>query len=193
MPQPGVVIDHVEDLDLGSIGQFPMGDLGLPPLGSWTSRLSSDFDRIGFRDDHTAVTRGQALLRTEGPFVGGQLWLTTDLNILRQDPASPHPRVGTELTSAIPVDANQNPSGAYVNANKMAIAAGVDRNKKELQSDLAYLLREKNGPVRVVHDTHVFGIFLRETWLRLLREAGFEPRAVADPWGREVFVCKKLG
>ena len=57
--------------------------------------------------------------------------------------------------------------------------------------DFAYLLREKNGPVRVVHDTHVFGIFLRETWLRLLREAGFEPRAVADPWGREVFVCKK--
>ena len=59
--------------------------------------------------------------------------------------------------------------------------------------DFAYLLREKNGPVRVVHDTHVFGIFLRETWLQLLREAGFEPRAVADPWGREVFVCKKLG
>jgi len=59
--------------------------------------------------------------------------------------------------------------------------------------DFAYLLREKNGPVRVVHDTHVFGIFLRETWLRLLREAGFEPRAVADPWGREVFVCKKAG
>jgi len=59
--------------------------------------------------------------------------------------------------------------------------------------DFAYLLRERNGPVRVVHDTHVFGIFLRETWLQLLREAGFEPRAVADPWGREVFVCKKLG
>jgi len=57
--------------------------------------------------------------------------------------------------------------------------------------DFAYLLREKNGPVRVVHDTHVFGIFPRETWLRLLQEAGFEPRAVADPWGREVFVCKK--
>jgi len=59
--------------------------------------------------------------------------------------------------------------------------------------DFAYLLRENNGPVRVVHDTHVFGIFPRDTWLRLLRAAGFEPRAVADPWGREVFITTKPG
>ena len=57
--------------------------------------------------------------------------------------------------------------------------------------DFAYLLRERNQPVRVVYDTHVFGIFPRETWLQLLRDAGFEPRAVADPWDREVFICKK--
>ena len=56
--------------------------------------------------------------------------------------------------------------------------------------DFAYLLREGSRPVRVVHDTHVFGIFPRETWLTLLREAGFMPRAVADPWGREVFVAQ---
>jgi len=57
--------------------------------------------------------------------------------------------------------------------------------------DFAYLLRERNQSVRAVHDTHVFGIFPRDTWLRLLREAGFEPRAVADPWGREVFINTK--
>jgi SAM-dependent methyltransferase len=57
--------------------------------------------------------------------------------------------------------------------------------------DFAYLLRERNHPVRVVHDTHVFGIFPRETWLSQLRSAGFEPRAVADPWGREVFISRK--
>jgi SAM-dependent methyltransferase len=54
--------------------------------------------------------------------------------------------------------------------------------------DFAYLLREGRGPVRVVHDTHVFGIFPRRTWLDLLRKAGFEARPVTDPWGREVFV-----
>ena len=55
--------------------------------------------------------------------------------------------------------------------------------------DFSCLLREGRGPVRVVHDTHTFGIFSRETWLQLLRESGFEPRSVVDPWGREVFAC----
>jgi SAM-dependent methyltransferase len=55
--------------------------------------------------------------------------------------------------------------------------------------DFACLLREGKQPVRVVHDTHLFGIFARETWLTLLGDAGFTPRAVADPWGREVFVA----
>jgi trans-aconitate methyltransferase len=52
--------------------------------------------------------------------------------------------------------------------------------------DFAYLLRERSQPVRVVHDTHVFGIFSRDTWLRLLAEAGFDARPAPDPWGREV-------
>ncbi len=54
--------------------------------------------------------------------------------------------------------------------------------------DFAYLLREGHSPVRVVHDHHVFGIFSRGTWLNLLAVAGFHPRAVADSWGREVFI-----
>jgi len=57
--------------------------------------------------------------------------------------------------------------------------------------DFAYLLREDNQPVRAIHDTHVFGIFPRDTWLRLFREAGFEPQVAPDPWGREVFINKK--
>ena len=113
----------------GSFGTGGGGvDLGLPSLGAWTSRFSGDFDRIGFRDDHTSITRGHALLRTGRPLGGGQLWLTSDLNILRQDPASPHPREGAELTSAVPLDANHNPAGAYLNDNKIAVAAGFDRS-----------------------------------------------------------------
>ena len=53
------------------------------------------------------------------------------------------------------------------------------------------LLEVIHQPVRAIHDRHVFGIFPRETWLRLLREVGFEPRAVPDPWGREVFIGRK--
>jgi SAM-dependent methyltransferase len=58
--------------------------------------------------------------------------------------------------------------------------------------DFAYLLREGRGPVRVVHDTHVFGVFPRDTWLRLMRETGFEGKSVTDPWGREVFVARRM-
>jgi SAM-dependent methyltransferase len=57
--------------------------------------------------------------------------------------------------------------------------------------DFAYLLRKGRGPVRVVHDIHVFGIFPRQIWLNLLQDAGFEPRPVTDPWGREVFVGRR--
>ncbi|MFL5482856.1 MAG: TonB-dependent receptor [Gemmatimonadaceae bacterium] len=117
------------DIHGGSFGTGGGGiDLGLPALGAWTSRLSADVDRFGFRDDHTSITRGHALLRTDRPFASGQLWLTSDLNVLRQDPASPHPRVGTDLTLAVPLDANHNPAGAHINDNKIAVAAGFDRN-----------------------------------------------------------------
>jgi SAM-dependent methyltransferase len=37
------------------------------------------------------------------------------------------------------------------------------------------LLREADGTMRSVHDAHRSGLFPRETWLRLLREAGLEP------------------
>ena len=45
-------------------------------------------------------------------------------------------------------------------------------------SDFAYLLREADGSVRVEQDRHMWGLFSRDDWLRLLRGAGFEPTAV---------------
>jgi SAM-dependent methyltransferase len=46
-------------------------------------------------------------------------------------------------------------------------------------TDCAYLLREADGSVRAVQDRHVDGLFSRADWLRLLAEAGFEPRVVS--------------
>ncbi len=59
------------------------------------------------------------------------------------------------------------------------------------RTDFAILLRDRNGDTRVVHDSHVEGIFPRTEWVRLLREAGFEPNIVNDKWGRDVFVAKR--
>ena len=60
-------------------------------------------------------------------------------------------------------------------------------------TEYAFLLREADGSVRVAQDTHVLGLFPRETWLRVLAEAGFQPRSVAevtseDRLPREFFV-----
>lgn len=57
--------------------------------------------------------------------------------------------------------------------------------------DFAYLLRAANGDVQVEHDRHLEGMFGREEWLQLLREVGFQPRIVNDPWQRDLFVAVK--
>jgi SAM-dependent methyltransferase len=64
-------------------------------------------------------------------------------------------------------------------------------------TDYCYMLRERNGAVQVIHDRHIEGVFPRQTWLRLLRDAGFEPRVVPfdhselEPGSYELFVCVK--
>jgi hypothetical protein len=40
--------------------------------------------------------------------------------------------------------------------------------------DFAVLLREPDAPVRLVHDHHVFGLFARDVWLRLITGAGLD-------------------
>ena len=63
--------------------------------------------------------------------------------------------------------------------------------------DFAYLLREADGSVRVEQDRHLCGLFARDDWLRLLSDAGFEPKALPfehselEP-GTELFVGVKL-
>ena len=64
-------------------------------------------------------------------------------------------------------------------------------------TDYAYLLRDNDGSMRVEWDRHVEGLFARAEWLRLLREAGFQPKTVPfdhselEPGSYEIFVCRK--
>jgi hypothetical protein len=61
----------------------------------------------------------------------------------------------------------------------------------------AYLLRDDDGSIRVEWDRHIEGLFARADWLRLLSDAGFEPRVVPfdhselEPGSYEIFVCSK--
>ena len=45
-------------------------------------------------------------------------------------------------------------------------------------ADYTCVMRDRDGSVRVEHDRHIEGLFPRSVWLRLLREAGFEPTVV---------------
>ena len=47
-------------------------------------------------------------------------------------------------------------------------------------TEYAFLLRDPDGSVRVVHETHRLGLFGRDVWLRLLTDAGFEAEAVVE-------------
>ncbi|MDG4823973.1 class I SAM-dependent methyltransferase [Asanoa sp. WMMD1127] len=44
----------------------------------------------------------------------------------------------------------------------------------------AFLLRDETGRCRAVDETHETGLFPTDTWLRLLHEAGYAPRAVTE-------------
>ncbi len=63
-------------------------------------------------------------------------------------------------------------------------------------TEYAFLLREVDGSIRVLHETHRTGLHGREVWLRLLAGAGFEPEAVAEETAderepRELFVGRR--
>ena len=61
------------------------------------------------------------------------------------------------------------------------------------RTDFAIVLRDSRGDTRVVQDCHLEGLFPRTEWLRLLREAGFEPSITIDEWRRDLFVAKRPG
>jgi len=102
-------------------------DFGIPTGGAWKSRASVDLERRGFKDDRTEYKRGHALWRIAKTTEDRSTWLTADVNVLRQDPASPHPREGPALSSAVPLDANHNPADAFLNENRFAVSAGWQR------------------------------------------------------------------
>ena len=53
-----------------------------------------------------------------------------------------------------------------------------DPNDSQYVADYAYLLRERDGLVSVVHDRHHEGLFSRDRWQALMAQVGFVPRSV---------------
>lgn len=64
-------------------------------------------------------------------------------------------------------------------------------------TEYVFVLREANGSVDVVHETHCTGLFPRDVWLRLLTAVGFAAKMVIeetteDRTPRDIFVARRL-
>lgn len=63
-------------------------------------------------------------------------------------------------------------------------------------TEYVFLLRDADGVMRVVHETHRTGLFKRDLWLQILADIGFEPEAIAEKTTesrtpREMFLGRK--
>ena len=82
-------------------------------------------------------------------------------------------------------------------ARYLSWSSDPDADDTCTRTDFAFLLRTADGTVTVAHDTHEFGLFPRATWLKILSDAGFRARSVAevtseDRLPREVFVGTRV-
>jgi hypothetical protein len=50
-----------------------------------------------------------------------------------------------------------------------------DPLEEKYVADMAYVMRDRDGAVEVMHDRHSMGLFPRAAWLVMIRNAGFEP------------------
>lgn len=102
--------------------------LKLPRWSAVDSSLSADVAKQGFDDPRTGFKRGHVLWRNRAELSGGTLRFDLDAAAVDQDPASPHPRAGLALSPDVPLDANHNPSGAYLNDRRATFTLGWDQD-----------------------------------------------------------------
>jgi outer membrane receptor protein involved in Fe transport len=115
--------DHYVDLHGGSF-ESGGGSFSTPvPLGGeWKSRLTLNAERVGFSDPREAYRRGHGLWRVERKFSeSSRVWFNVDMNWLDQDPNSP------QFSFDLPVDANYNPRGSFINDHRATFMGGFDR------------------------------------------------------------------
>ena len=69
-----------------------------------------------------------------------------------------------------------------------------DRRDTNYLVDFAILIRDLQGQTRLVHDRHVYGLFPRATWRRLMQEVGFDLKTIKvalDEFGRDLFMGRR--
>jgi iron complex outermembrane receptor protein len=113
---------------LGSYGSGK-GSFGaaLPRWSGFDSRVTAGFERRGFRDDRTGFDRFHGLWRNSRSLGSGRFGFDVDVSVVNQDPASPHVREGPGLSARVPLDANHNPEGAFLDDRRFTGTLRYDR------------------------------------------------------------------
>ena len=99
----------------------------LPRWAGFDSSLVADFERMGFEDERSSFKKTHLLWRNRRALGSGTLSFDLDGTVLRQEPASPTPRVGRVLTDRVPIDSNQNPDGAFLDEDRYFGRFGYER------------------------------------------------------------------
>jgi iron complex outermembrane receptor protein len=115
-------------LSLGSHRSFGGAvSLRLPTGAATDSTLTVDHGTQGFEDSRTGFKRTHLLWRNRVQALEGVFRFDLEGTATDQQPASPFPRVGRVLTDQVPLDANHNPAGAYLNDRRATFTTGYDR------------------------------------------------------------------
>ena len=102
--------------------------LRLPSGSGLDSSLILDHDKQGFADARMDFQRDHLLWRNRLQALDGVFRFDLEGTRLDQSPASPFPRVGTALTTLVPLDANHNPAGAFLQGRRVTLSTGYDRS-----------------------------------------------------------------
>jgi outer membrane receptor protein involved in Fe transport len=95
--------------------------------GRFQQSLTINGENQGFKDDRTGFERGHLLWRGSLPTDRGVFRIDFDGNVLKQDPASPHPRQGRVLSPLVPLDTNYNPRDARIDEDRWHLTTGWDQ------------------------------------------------------------------
>lgn len=137
-----------------------------------TIRLGRRFDAVFIHDaiDYM-VTEHDVRLAVETAFVhcrpGGVAVLVPDHTRETFDAADNHSSGG-----------NDGPDGRAV--RYLEWTWDPDPADTWTLTEYAFLLRDPDGSITTVHETHRLGLFERDVWLRMLGEAGFDAEAVVE-------------
>ena len=119
----------------------------LPELGGWRQSIGADMERQRFADELAGVERGHLLYRAARESGDGTTTADLDLNLLKQDPVSPYPRVGNGLDPGIDTDANFHPADARIDENRLQLSFGHRRGSALGEWSSTFAVSRTDGDV----------------------------------------------